>query len=439
MATLQMFNLLGYSILYPDLTPKEKAHYAGLIGRDLLLQTSCHFLSYFRLNAVPPLEHLIQEWFTYNNNSFAVNPDYPDVIRRLMVVRQQFPGANIQLLTVESFLRMFTWLLENPQLTNEVRGSGPKQCLPLFQLYLLFNEEVAKALKHGRESVESPKDDKRFIRLILVNSFPQQDFINIDYAQLLMTQFYKAAKLFDFLSADPAYAALLERFLASMHCRTKEDYFSKIGPAVIGGLVKQTPGWTILNVPDRVGFEESCEFLENLAIRADASPQAEENDYLLLRSNPLHELAKGKYRVIFDAFMIKKVYNGMLFHLFALAKNKSIFPEDLPGTLRDKFSEGTLLYGVLNEMYPDPEVVKIPGSKFKEVYLPTEPDFYLRLGRIILLFESKDFYMRGVDKLSHDFGKIGRGRIINPISFSKKMLLELKYILKDIFSMLLEC
>lgn len=403
-----MGSLLGYSAFFPDQPAKSKSHYATLMGREFLFASACHFLSYFRLNAIPPMAELIREWFTYNEIKAHNNPGFAPVNTKFQDLQKSYPQAAFKLLTVESFLRMFMWLRDHPEISEKSALEGPEQCLPFFQLYLLFNDDVLKGFETARLSVKGIQDDKSFIRLALAMSFPQQDFLNVDYAQLLMTQFYKAAKLLEFLSGDERFQPILARFLDVMRCNSKEDYLRRIGPAVIASLFNTKPGWTMLNVPPGEGFDDACLFLESLSVQSNAEQSFQENDYLILRNNPLHELKKGNYRVIFDEFMIKKVYNGFFFRLSDLARNeKMLFTGDLLGILRDEFSEGTLLYNTLQEIYStDRGTVTITGKRFKEEHLKVEPDFYLREGRRIVLFESKDFYIKGEYKISYDFTKI---------------------------------
>jgi hypothetical protein len=50
------------------------------------------------------------------------------------------------------------------------------------------------------------------------------------------------------------------------------------------------------------------------------------------------------------------------------------------------------------------DAILITGENFKN--LEREPDFYFRDENVIILFESKDFFMSGKSKLSYDFDMI---------------------------------
>jgi hypothetical protein len=167
------------------------------------------------------------------------------------------------------------------------------------------------------------------------------------------------------------------------------------------------PGWIELNVPKNEHFEKSCAFLDRLSLEATNVSLYEQNDYLNLRSNPLQKSGNGKYRVIFDLFLIKKAYNGMYFELTNLSqKNKDLFKGNFAGIFRSEFSEGVLVYEVLNKMFEHIPSTRITGNEYKAVGLEREPDYYLRIKNKIFLFESKDFFIKGSIKLSYDFNKI---------------------------------
>lgn len=166
-------------------------------------------------------------------------------------------------------------------------------------------------------------------------------------------------------------------------------------------------GWNVINVPEQDNFEKSCDFLEKLAVNWDESTGSDQNDYLPLRSNPLQKLKRGEYRVIYDSFLIKKMYNGLIFILSGLVRRDgTLFQGDLLGELRRRFSENTLLYIVMQRIYGERDYKCITGEEFQKAELKREPDYFLRLKNDIFLFESKDFYIKGETKLSYNFSLI---------------------------------
>ena len=235
-------------------------------------------------------------------------------------------------------------------------------------------------------------------------SFPQNDFINADYAQLLKTQFYKSALLFEFMNQNPRYQPLLLKLLSDFKSRDMEEYFKMVGAAVMSGIMVNKGGWTMIVVPQDNNYEHNCFLLDKLSI--DETPIDDlQDDYLELRSRPLYKFADGQYLMIYDLFLIKKIYNGSIFYLSSLVnKDPTLLNGPFFGAIRDDFSEGKLVYDIFDYIFPDKNTIKISGAQFKKQGLViSEPDYYIRKWTDILLIESKDFYVPGKTKLSYDF------------------------------------
>jgi hypothetical protein len=401
-----MRRLLGFKDFFPNEVPEDKLWYANKVGKEMLYKFACHFLSFFRFNAIPPNEDLLKEWFTFNEFSYDKSPSYHIVAGEYLRLQKLNAREFFQILAVESFLRLFTWLGQHdiPAIDKEDASAT----MHLFKLYLLFNDDVLKDYQVAADSSKLANGDVQLQRSMLAMSFPQSDLENVDYAQVTLTQFFKAMKLLEFMEANSEYHQLLHKLLKEFHCDSKEEFLKSMGGAVVTSLQNKRPGWTVLKVKQEENFEKGCLFLNRLSVLPDDETLYEQNDYLKLRSAPFQKIDEGHYRVIFDLFLIKKVYNGLYFELSAMArKDKTLFAKDFTGSIRNEFSEAVLVYDVLNEIYSQVQgCVRITGNEFKAIPMEREPDYYLRDGNKILLFESKDFFIRGDIKLSYDFNKI---------------------------------
>jgi hypothetical protein len=361
-------------------------------------------------------EDLLKQWFTYKDFTYDKSPSYNHVYESYRRLTCNYPHNTFEILCTESFLRLFTWLSFEKDIPERVDVMDASLNLPLFQLYMLFNDEVNKCYDTAARSVAHFKDDRNVQRTTLAISFPQYDFIEADFLQITTSQFYKAMKLLVFLETSVDYAALYKKFLLEFECENKADYLKNMGPVIMPALAKTTPGWTILNIQPGEKFQKDSRFLEKLSVEIDDDTLVEQNDYLKLRSNPLQKMSKGSYRVIFDLFLIKKLYNGLFFKLSEIdRKNKLqhkengveiLFPKNFLGQLRSEFSEAALVYNLMDEIFESQNFTRITGNQFKKAGLNREPDYYMRMTNSILLFESKDFFIPGEIKLSYDFNRI---------------------------------
>ena len=105
-------------------------------------------------------------------------------------------------------------------------------------------------------------------------------------------------------------------------------------------------------------------------------------------------------------FIAEKIYNGL--H-FMLSKINSTFPKaeqiDIKGELGGNFSENHLFYSII-ERITQTKYKEFRGQVLKESHknsLPSEPDYYLRNGKNIMLFESKDVLLKADVKISYDY------------------------------------
>lgn len=388
MATqLTLSRLIGFKDFFPNEVPENKEFYAKKIGKEILFKLSCHFLSYFKLDEVPSNELLLKDWFTYNEFKYHQSPSYYLALSGYQRLLEIFPNQRFEILCVESFLKLFTWVKFEREIPETVKEGDASVMLPLFKLYLLFNDEILKNYQIASDSVKDYEDNLAIQRNLLAISFPQHDFLNVDFAQLLVSQFYKAMKLLNFLEHNDYYRDLYRVMLKEFHCASKEEYIRGIAPAVFASLGNLKPQWTVINIRKDENFEKNCAFLDSISFAPHDDMIYEQDDYLQLRSNPLQKLADDQYRVIFDLFLAKKIYNGLFFKLSEIdQRNKKdhrengtdlFFAKDFPGTFRNEFSECVLVYEILNEIYSNKDVIRITGNEFKNVKLDREPDYYI--------------------------------------------------------------
>lgn len=396
---LTMRRLLGFKDFFPNEVPRPKSYYASKVGRDIIEKTTPFFLSYLKFGGFPELPVLLTEWFTFNNFKFYQSPSYLHLESEYRRIQNFHNGEKHSLLSVESLLNLFLWTAKEKELPQNIENPDASITLPFLELILLFNDDVIANYEKATESIKEFGENKRLQRLILAGSFSQSDLVNIDYAQLFYTQVYKKAKLLTFLSNSATYKHLLEKLLTEFSCDDKEEFLKAVGSAVVGGLKAKGPSWTVLTTKNSPDAKKGTFILEKLSLTDSELGVVDQDDYLSLRNKPFQKIADEEFRVIFELFLVKKLYNGLVFKLSSYDKN-------FLSNIRNDFSEEVLLYDTLNSIFDSTQLVKIPGTKFKELQLEREPDFYIRKGSDILLFESKDFFMRGEKKLSYDFSII---------------------------------
>src|SRR5689334_8161423 len=109
-SSLVMSKLLGFKDFFPNVIPLTKNEYGLKLGKELLIKTCTHFLSYDRYNAIPTNEDLLKEWFTFNEIKYYNVPFYYYVVKHYNKLKGHTDGKHLNILSVESFLKLFIWL-----------------------------------------------------------------------------------------------------------------------------------------------------------------------------------------------------------------------------------------------------------------------------------------------------------------------------------------
>ena len=162
--------------------------------------------------------------------------------------------------------------------------------------------------------------------------------------------------------------------------------------------------YTDFNVIEGVEFEKSCEFLDKLIVENEED--LNEYDFLTLRSKPFYKVKAGVYRIIFNLFVVEKIFKGIYFLLRDVndAQPKEQQVKALKSLFGDFFSERILLYRTIEIIFPD-KCIKFSGQDLVEKGISSGPDYYVRKQNDIMVFESKDFLIPADAKMSFDYNR----------------------------------
>lgn len=245
------------------------------------------------------------------------------------------------------------------------------------------------------------------------------------------TQLYKAIKLFEFTENNDFFTPLLEVFYKERNVSDWKDY-----------------------VRIHFGFFETS--LKTPAINMDGAPEAVikfMQPYLVDQSQlPIKDNLKGQMpKVLRTKFLLQstinpnlililssdllvdKIYQGLKFDFGSIAqtygikdvKGKEITQIRINGELGNQFSEETMLYSVMDMIYGKrADVVRMPGAVTKPFFLNdggSEPDYYLRKGHSLVLFENKDVLFPDTDKYSGQLLKLKQSITSKIAKFGKEL------------------
>lgn len=382
---------LEYRDCFSD-TPREKSEYLQGISRDILLKFCCLLLT--------REQETVYDYLCGPHNYFTEeNKEFTSRLWRQLSQRHKGNIDSYIVTNIESSLRLYEFVFDNIY-TTETTLSSAKIEINVFRAYLLFNTQVNQSDIVASQSTEDILEN-RAKALLLAQMFQYFDISNFNFMQELYVQIVKAVYLYKFLSNNTK--VLYEAYLAHYDCPDWQEFMSAIiaFAFIYWGREDKDTYVNLLVDPQEEAYKWKCDFIEKLVLDGEI----EDIDFRVLRSHPIYKVAEGKYCIVYGYFLLELIYKGVYFKLAKL--NDSLPKKEQIKSFRsfycDHFSERTLLYNVLQDIYGK-KYIQMPGEYIKTKYsIYAEPDYYIRNGNKIFLFESKDILIPSQAKISNDY------------------------------------
>ena len=387
--------IIDFNKVFSDENGEDYISRITEIPQKLLIDVASYLIS-FKTNSDFVIDHtvLLSKWFGKENNKLA------NEINNKINQYKREKSNNVGILNPRTSLKLFETALSHNQATEEI--SNPDFEILLFKIYLALNEQLNKSDNLVIESAEKFTQYPQLICLSIGNSLPTFDVTNYNLNSVFIGQVLKAIFLFEFLEEQDSTNTLLKNFYARFKVDDSIGFLKKILPLAFFAISsQQKEGFIDLIVDKDDNYESNIDFLDKLAVNQIHYVE-NDIDYLNLRANPLYKIDEGKYRVISPLFAIEKIFNGLY---FLLKEINDGFTKEHQINLRQlitfDFSEKYILYKILERTY-EKKYLKLSGEQMKT---PGAPDYYIRNGNKIFLFESKDILINAKIKESYDFEK----------------------------------
>ena len=391
--------LLGefHSILY-DEEPLNPQEYLNGINRATLLMVASSMLGYSpSTSKYNNWKELVSMWFRKENIYFKSK-----VWQRCEKLERD-NKCEISLLSPVASLRFFEFVfsmsesvIEQDEILSEVN---------LFKAYLIFLSNSTNDEDLSKVYLERLDKKIRMPATMLNLTYPVSDFSNYDIGNIFSTQIIKAYFLFVFLESQCQSQTLLTSFCEHFHFQHWKEYFRCIFPLLQAHVYHKSEGWVELNVNNDENYEKNCHFLEALALKYFDIEL--DSDFKLLRGNPIYKIKEGKYSIISPLFVFEKIYKGLYFKLKEI-HNSQLKPQkqlikDFRSFYTSNFSENILLYKILNHIYSKRQYKIFSGKELADSGYDGRPDYYIRNGNYLFLFENKDVFINADIKQSYNF------------------------------------
>ena len=391
---VKMQQLLEFELAFPNeksLTPEE---YLKGGNKDIILNIASYFLG-FDINdsKFNDNQKLLSSIFSRENADFAES-----ILAKINEIEKK--GSPVMVLNPLTSLTLFEIFFSKE--AEEETQSHAEFERNLFKAYLVLNSQFTNKQNVAMDSTEQLEDDEERIPMMMFcTDYPISDKVHYDIAQIWVAQIVKSIYLFQFLETNEKTQLLLQKFLEYYDKKTWQDYLRSIISLTMSIVKKEKETYTDIIVNPE-NFEADCNFIEKFTV--NYNDELNEYDFLSLRSKPFYKIENGKYRVIFDLFLAEKIFKGVFFSLREINEQQSKKDKisEFKSFYGKEFSEKTLSYKAIENIYPN-KCIKFSGQTLDDMKIKGAPDYYVRKGKDILLFESKDFLIRADKKSSFDF------------------------------------
>ena len=300
----------------------------------------------------------------------------------------------------------------------------------VLKAYLLLNDIEA----NKDEQILSTLPDNVQMKpswLMLIAMLRYHAVINVSLLKEFYVQLVKAHTFLIFLQAHQP--ELLQELLREFSCKTIEEYLIRfvnfVLPA-IDSIAKKRK--TEITVPRIADYEEVIHFADTLS----HVTINEDIDFKSLRSVPMHKIYDNVYIPVMPLFLIEQVYKGLYFRLSRINRKLKIVP-DLKSYIGTAFTENVLFYKAIRNVFKN-RYFQRSGIEMDPLSDGRgNPDYYIRNGNKVYIFELKDVLLNSNVLTSQDYSKIEpelREKFFKNSKGHNKGVTQLAHNCKDILS-----
>lgn len=389
-----MGQLLEFKVAFPDEEILTVEQYLTGGNRSVILNSAAFFLGFKNHKSkYDDNREFLGMFFRKENNELA-----NQIYDRIKAIEKT--GKRIGIINTYSSLQLFEHYFTQPE-EPETQTQAEFE-VNLFKAYLVLNTEFTTKQSIAFPSAQESDEELKIPMMMFCMGYPVSDKTNYDINLIWATQMIKSIYLFQFLETNQTTQPLLAAFLAYFNCSTWQEYLKSLLPLTLPAIKNEGEAHTDIVVEPGEKFEQGCTFIEKLIVQEN--DELDPNDFLSTRAKPFYKVEEGVYRIIFNLFVVEKIFKGVYFLLRDVNKTlpKAHRIKEIRSFYGDEFSEKILCYNVMESIYPD-KCIRFSGKELVDMKIDAAPDYYVRKGKNILLVESKDFLIAADKKMSFDF------------------------------------
>lgn len=270
------------------------------------------------------------------------------------------------------------------------------QASNLLKAYLICcNIRLSDITKGDIQAIDNVDDN---IKTFLPEQLKINELEQFKGYRLELIKFYE---FMCFCESNDKFKQYVDLFLSTRHCQNWSKYLLDIF-YIFTSAALETPNPTNkFNPPN-----QSIKILLDLISINDVEYSTNQ-DFNLIRTYPILKIDDNTYSVLNMNFFLDKMFQGLLFDLASVLESNDMGDFfSLKSNIGENFTEHHLFYSVMTDCFHKQFQVLLSGKEIKSVIGDGEPDFYLRKGNRIFLFEFKDVTIKAEIKNSGDFERI---------------------------------
>lgn len=386
---LRVQKLLSYSVVYPDRHDKIEALLAHVPSN-----TAIEVISYNLAKKTNQLigEHDFEIWAPW---LMKTRDDVKNPVGRYA---QQYNLGEYALIDEYAMLLLISRLLtcyngRNDELTEDDLSD-------LFLAYMICCDERL-ALVQKLPDNKMKADD--FVEAFMP-SYLKGDGIESprDY-RLLLIKCYML--LIEFPKHNETFARYVEAFCEEKQIVSAKKYLDEIILTFLMMGEKDRSNC-------RIGFDDNdkaaIHFYDELSI--DPTGYQHDSDFLMMREKPLLKTGHNIYNIMYMRMFLDKAFTGLLFDMKDALVKRGLLDKkngymNLRSMLGEDFSERFFFYELMKRCFGQ-QYVSYSGADLERTLGEGMPDYYMRRGNRMFVFECKDAQVASKKKLSGDYETI---------------------------------
>ena len=389
---LQKQVLLSYSVVFPDRHDKIENLLAHIPSKSAV-EFVATIISWKNRQLIT--QHELEIWapWVLNCRGDVKNP-----------IGHYMDGANLKhycLIDRYALLSLLDKLL--CRYNDEARELSEDEYSNLLLSYLICCDE---RLAFGKRLPANDMPTEEFVRLFLPIELKYNNIeADRDYRLQLILCY---SLLMEFPKVNKKFDGYVEAFCKENELTNPKEYLDHLFSFNFD-LMGAKQGTCVMEMDK--SCRRSIDFIEHFCL--DVHTYKHTEDFHEFRECPVLKTGQYRYVFLFTKLYLDKAFTGLLFDMASvLAKQSVLTPKkayaDLKGFLGEEFSEKYLFYTIMERCFSR-KYVRCPGTELRPKIGKGEPDYYMRRGNRVFIFECKDTLLANKYKLSGDFDQIIKG------------------------------